>query len=84
MSKSYGFQYINWAAQGGASRPSNSVAAESDEEAYRKIKEFLDAETGRELVPDTIKMVEHRDVPDPSWASSYKVGRAVAEASQLY
>lgn len=56
----------------GQSKPSNSVTAESDEEAVEKIREFLgvtpDQERGKRcLVPGSIKATktETWDVPDP-------------------
>jgi hypothetical protein len=56
----YTFDYIE-----GTSRPSSAVAADSDEEAYGKIGEFLAQKPGRSLVSGSIRMTESRRVPDP-------------------
>jgi hypothetical protein len=63
----------------------HKVEADSDEAAYRRIKEYLgDGTFRKQLIPGTINMVEKRHVQDPPWAKEETHGRLVADARRIY
>jgi hypothetical protein len=74
---------FKWAHAG--SSGSYKVEADSDEAAYRRIKEYLGTGSFRkQLVSGSIVMTETHDVDDPPWAKDDHLGRMVSAAKRIY